>query len=244
MKKLKIDINADVGEGMGNELELFPLISSCSIACGGHIGDQQSMNAIVELAKKFKLKIGAHPSFDDKKNFGRKILKIKKDKLIDSLESQIKSLIQILNKNKIKLNHIKPHGALYNLAANDKKTALIIIGLANKYNTKLYVPYGSLISKLALNEGIRICNELFIDRNYNDDFTLVSRNNKNALIQDSKKIFNHVNHIINNKTILTINKKNISVAFDTLCIHGDNPKAVQLMKNLFLTFEENGLKIN
>ena len=85
MKKLKIDINADVGEGIGNELELFPFISSCSIACGGHIGNQQSMNAIVELAKRFKLKIGAHPSFDDKKNFGRKILKIKKDKLIDSL---------------------------------------------------------------------------------------------------------------------------------------------------------------
>ena len=127
MKEYIIDINADVGEGIGNECELFPMISSCNIACGGHAGDKQSMLTTVRLAKKNNIKIGAHPSFPDKINFGRKILTIDRKSLFKSLKNQIESLQNILNQENIKLNHIKDHGALYNLAANDRKTAKIII---------------------------------------------------------------------------------------------------------------------
>ena len=242
MKNLKIDINADVGEGIGNEDQLFPLISSCNIACGGHSGDLETMLSIVRLAKKNNLKIGAHPSFPDKKNFGRKIMNISKDILIKSLKNQIQSLRSILIQENVELNHIKAHGALYNFASNDKETARIIIDLTKEINTKLYAPYSSLISKMAREEGVKICNELFIDRNYNSNLTLVSRDNPNALIENSNEMFKHVYNIINNK-IISVDKKAISVEFDTLCIHGDNPNAIELLEELHLKLNNIEIKI-
>ena len=243
MKKLKIDINADVGEGIGNENELFPFISSCNIACGGHTGNYKTMLSTVKLAKQHNIKIGAHPSFEDRKNFGRKILKVDKKELLSSLINQVESLKNILKNEKIKLNHIKAHGALYNLSAYDKDSAKIIIELAKKIDTKLYVPYSSLISKIAKEQGVETCNELFVDRNYNSDLTLVSRENSNALINDSKTMFEHVKKIINDQIITSINNKNMSVEFDTLCIHGDSPNAIELIKELHFKLKNNSIKI-
>jgi len=242
MKNLKIDINADVGEGIGNEDQLFPLISSCNIACGGHAGNLETMLSVVRLAKKNNLKIGAHPSFPDRKNFGRKTMNISKDKLVKSLKNQIQALRTILIQENVDLNHIKPHGALYNFASNDKETARIIIDLTKEINTKLYAPYSSLISKMAREEGVKICNELFIDRNYNSNLTLVSRDNPNALIENSNEMFKHVYNIINNK-IISVDKKEISVEFDTLCIHGDNPNAIELLEELHLKLNNIEIKI-
>lgn len=243
MKKLKLDINADVGEGIENENELFPFISSCNIACGGHTGNHKTMLSTVGLAKQYNVKIGAHPSFEDRENFGRKILKVDKKELLCSLINQVESLQDILKNQEIKLNHIKAHGALYNLSAYDKDSAKIIIELAKKIDTKLYVPYSSLISKMAKEQGVETYNELFVDRNYNSDLTLVSRENSNALINDSKTMFEHVKKIINDQIITSINNKNMSVEFDTLCIHGDSPNAVELIKELHFKLKNIGIKI-
>ena len=243
MKKIKLDINADVGEGIENENELFPFISSCNIACGGHTGNYKTMLSTVGLAKQYNLKIGAHPSFEDRENFGRKILKVDKKELLSSLINQVESLQDILKNQEIKLNHIKAHGALYNLSAYDKDSAKIIIELAKKIDTKLYVPYSSLISKMAKEQDVETYNELFIDRNYNSDLTLVSRENSNALINDSKTMFEHVKKIINDQIITSINNKNMSVEFDTLCIHGDSPNAVELIKELHFKLKNIGIKI-
>ncbi len=243
IKELKLDINADVGEGIGNENELFPFISSCNIACGGHAGDYKTMLSTVRLAKQNKINIGAHPSFEDRKNFGRKILKVEKKELLNSLINQVESLQDILKKEEMTLNHIKAHGALYNLSAFDKDSAKVIVELAKKFKTKLYVPYSTLISKMAKEQGVETYNELFIDRNYNSDLTLVSRENSNALIRDSKTMFEHVKKIINDKIITSINNKNISVEFDTLCIHGDSPNAIELIKDLHFKLKSIGIKI-
>lgn len=243
MKKIKLDINADVGEGIENENELFPFISSCNIACGGHTGNHKTMLSTVGLAKQYNVKIGAHPSFEDRENFGRKILKVDKKKLLSSLINQVESLQDILKNQEIKLNHIKAHGALYNLSAYDKDSAKIIIELAKKIDTKLYVPYSSLISKMAKEQGVETYNELFVDRNYNSDLTLVSRENSNALINDSKTMFEHVKKIINDQIITSINNKNMSVEFDTLCIHGDSPNAIELIKELHFKLKNIGIKI-
>ena len=243
MKKIKLDINADVGEGIENENELFPFISSCNIACGGHTGNYKTMLSTVGLAKQYNVKIGAHPSFEDRENFGRKILKVDKKELLSSLINQVESLQDILKNQEIKLNHIKAHGALYNLSAYDKDSAKIIIELAKKIDTKLYVPYSSLISKIAKEQGVETYNELFVDRNYNSDLTLVSRENSNALINDSKTMFEHVKKIINDQIITSINNKNMSVEFDTLCIHGDSPNAIELIKELHLKLKNIGMKI-
>ena len=243
MKKIKLDINADVGEGIENENELFPFISSCNIACGGHTGNYKTMLSTVGLAKQHNVKIGAHPSFEDQENFGRKILKVDKKGLLSSLINQVESLQDILKNQEIKLNHIKAHGALYNLSAYDKDSAKIIIELAKKIDTKLYVPYSSLISKMAKEQDVETYNELFIDRNYNSDLTLVSRENSNALINDSKTMFEHVKKIINDQIITSINIKNMSVEFDTLCIHGDSPNAIKLIKELLFKLKNIGIKI-
>ena len=243
MKELKLDINADVGEGIGNENELFPFISSCNIACGGHAGDYKTMLSTVRLAKQNKINIGAHPSFEDRNNFGRKILKVEKKELLNSLVNQVESLQDILNKEEMTLNHIKAHGALYNLSAFDKDSAEVIIELAKKFKTKLFVPYSTLISKMAKEQGIETYNELFIDRNYNSDLTLVSRENSNAIINDSEIIFQNINKIINDKIITSIDKKNISVEFDTLCIHGDSPNAIELIKDVHFKLKNTGIKI-
>ena len=228
---LFLDINCDVGEGLKNESELFPLISSCNIACGGHAGDEQSMRDVVLLAKKHNLNIGAHPSYPDKKNFGRKKIKISLKELKESIESQIITLANVLGKEKLKMNHIKAHGALYNFSSHDKETAIVIIDLVKKLNLKLYVPYNSLIFKLAKDEGIDTMIELFLDRNYNTDYSLVSRSNKKALITSPKDMLDHVENILNNK-IVTINNFKIDVKFDTLCVHGDNPGAIKMLQSL------------
>tara|TARA_B110000444_G_scaffold224960_1_gene228489 strand:- start:2244 stop:2972 length:729 start_codon:yes stop_codon:yes gene_type:complete len=239
-----ININADVGEGIGNEKELFPFISSCNIACGGHAGDYKTMVSTVRLAKKYNIKIGAHPSFEDKENFGRRVLKFNRVELLKSLINQVKSLQEILKKENVKLNHIKAHGALYNLSTYDEKSAKTLIDLAKRIDTKLFVPYSTLISKMAKKEGVKILNELFIDRNYNTDLTLVSRKKPNALINSSEKMFEHAKKIITRRILTTINNENISVEFDTLCIHGDSPNAVELIKYLHFKLKNIGIKID
>ncbi|NNE76300.1 MAG: lactam utilization protein LamB, partial [Pricia sp.] len=142
----EIDINCDVGEGIGNEAELFPLISSCNIACGGHAGNTKEMKEIVQLAKLHKVKVGAHPSYPDKAKFGRVSMDITADGLTQSIRRQIENLVRIASKAQIGLNHIKPHGALYNdIAKNESLTNIFLKAIAAyRTDVHLYVPYASV----------------------------------------------------------------------------------------------------
>ena len=239
---LKIDINADVGEGTNNEELLFPLISSCNIACGGHAGDYNTMEKIVRLAVENNLKIGAHPSYPDKENFGRKKISISKKELIKSIFKQVNSLKNILDEKKINLNHIKPHGALYNYAFNDTETSDILIQIAKDFKTKLFTPYKSVTSKRAKNNSIEYFNEVFLDRNYNSDLTLVSRSNKNALVTDSDEMISHAYNILKNNNVISVNGTKVKIEYDTLCIHGDNPNSIQLLKSLHKRLKKWGFK--
>ena len=142
MNRFIVDINADVGEGLSNESELMPLISSCNIACGGHAGDDETMKSVIELAKTHGVKIGAHPSFPDKDNFGRAPMKISYTALFKSLEEQVCQLIKHLDDAHESLHHIKPHGALYNLATKDKNVATVIIELLKSFVFPVYLRRG------------------------------------------------------------------------------------------------------
>ena len=245
MVQQAIDINVDVGEGLNNEAQLMPYISSCNIACGGHAGDLETMKTVVKLAKQHNVKIGAHPSFPDKENFGRQIMKISNAHLFKSIREQINSLLEVLRSEHGRMYHVKPHGALYNLAANDKTIATVIIEALKSISLpiKLYVPYNSVIADLAIMENIPIVYEAFADRNYNDDLTLVSRKEKNAIISDSNKMFDHVFRMIKHKKVRTINGVEVEIKADTFCVHGDNPKAVNLIRNLKENLEKNQIKI-
>lgn len=245
MTQQRIDINADVGEGMGNESQLMLYISSCNIACGGHAGDKETMQAVVKLAKLHRVKIGAHPSFPDKENFGRKAMDMPCVTLFTEIKNQIKGLVTILKEESALLHHIKPHGALYNMAAVDERIATVIVEVVKSLRmpVKLYVPYGSVIEKVARQNEVSITYEGFADRNYNDDLTLVSRNHENAVIEDIDVMSRHVLKMIDSEKVKTITNKEVTIKAETFCIHGDNPNAIILVKQLRLRLEEKGIQV-
>ena len=245
MQPITIDINADVGEGINNESQLMPYISSCNIACGGHAGDTDTMRTVVKLAKAHRVKIGAHPSFPDKDNFGRQPMDISYAALYTSIKHQIDALMQVLTEEQVGLHHVKPHGALYNMAAVDENIATVIVEVMKSYarSISLYVPYASVIESVAIEHNIPVLYEAFADRNYNDDGTLVSRKSYNALITDSKVMFEHVYRMVTSQKVKTVNGLEINLKADTFCVHGDNPKAVDLIKELKIRLENKHIQI-
>ena len=231
ISKVFIDINCDVGEGIGNERSLFPHISSCNIACGGHAGDLNSMSEIVQLARRSGIKVGAHPSYPDRENFGRKSMKIEKRLLISSIQKQIKALESILISSNMQLHHIKAHGALYNDMAVELELAMVYLESILEYKDRvfLYLPYGSVIEKVARNQGFKIALEAFGDRNYNDDLSLVSRHSAQALIEEPKKVLEHLISMAINNEVVTLNGVKLPIFADTFCIHGDTSTALQIL---------------
>ena len=231
MDVILIDINCDVGEGIPNEAQLFPFISSCNIACGGHTGDCESMTKTARLAIKHKVKIGAHPSYPDKKNFGRKTMNISDNRLKTSIKQQISLLIDICNQENTEVKHIKPHGALYNDVARDGSLSELFLDAIAEYKTnlELFVPYGSMIERLARKNGFKTKIEAFADRNYNSDLSLVSRSEPHALIEKPFEVLNHLIRIVKKKRVLTISKEFKPLNADTYCIHGDTSGALQIL---------------
>ena len=240
-----IDINCDVGEGVENEHLIMPYISSCNIACGGHFGDVNSIDKTITLAIKNKVKIGAHPSFPDKENFGRKLMQISDEALKISIENQLDLFLQRLTFVDEKLHHIKPHGALYNAITVDEKLAKLFVKITQKYleNAFLFVPYNSVIEKVALINGLKVKYEAFADRNYNDDLTLVSRAQENALLSEEKEVFNHVLSMIKSGKVKTISGVERLIKVDTFCIHGDAKNAFRIAKYLHKNLKKEGYKV-
>ena len=229
-----LNINCDLGEGLNNEHIIMPLIDSCNIACGGHAGDNGSMIECVEISIKNNVKIGAHPSYPDKINFGRKKIDISPSELSYSIISQIESLETIADSYGLELNHIKAHGALYNQMIIDAELSNFYLDTIKDFKNKcsLYIPYKSEIEKIALKKGFSIIYEVFGDRNYNDDLSLVSRNNENALITDPESVVNHIKTIKETETVKTINGNFKKIKFDTICIHSDTNNLIEILKKI------------
>jgi UPF0271 protein len=242
---MQIDINADVAEGIDNEAYLMPYLSSCNIACGEHAGDLQTMTKVVKLAKTHNVKIGAHPSFPDRVNFGRLDMKISVADLYSSLKQQIRALQNVLHSENAMLHHIKPHGALYNLAAKDEKTAKIIVEVIKTIAmpVKLYAPYKSVIAEIAKTQHIEVMYEAFADRNYNEDLSLVSRQSENAVLTKKEAVAKHVLQIIKLQKIKTINGVEVPIKATTICMHGDTENVIESLKYLTQKLHENNIII-
>lgn len=234
MEKNFIDINCDVGEGIGNEEKLFPFISSCNIACGGHAGDEDIMKKIVVLANKYQVKVGAHPSYPDKENFGRVTLIMPLDELKISILEQVSAILPILEEQGMVLHHIKAHGALYNDIAKDRVLTSIFLDALEKFKevVHIYVPFGSVIKEEAIKRGFKIMEEAFGDRNYNSDLTLISRKASNAVIEDPKEVLEHIVNMVKNNKVKTMNGTAQNISAETFCIHGDTPSALQILMYL------------
>ena len=240
-----IDINCDVGEGVGNERELLPLISSCSIACGGHFGDKDTMRETVRLAIRHKVLIGAHPSYPDKENFGRLSMDITTDELTKSIKKQLVALTSILQEENAVLHHIKPHGALYNDLAVDEALAVVFLKAIAKYKSDvvLYVPYDSAIEKVAIKETFIVKLEAFADRNYNNDLRLVSRKLPIALLCEPLQVLDHLKRLVKTKKVKTVTGDCFPMQAETFCIHGDTPDALRILTYISKRLPEFNIEI-
>jgi UPF0271 protein len=242
----KIDINCDLGEGVGNEAQLMPYISSCNIACGAHAGSIKIIDKAIRLAHDHKVKIGAHPSYPDRENFGRKAM----DMPLEELEQNLIQQINFVEHRSLaltghSLNHVKAHGALYNGSAVYKDVAQVIINAVLKTvpDAKLYLPYRSVIEEMALKQNLNVCYEVFADRNYTDALTLVSRSEQNAVITNKEEVVFHVLRMVENKKVKTVSGKELPIKSQTCCVHGDNEKAVEIVNYLHDQLTEKGVLI-
>lgn len=240
----EIHINCDLGEGGDFDADLMPYISACNIACGGHAGNLEMMQQTIKLAVEHGVEIGAHPSYPDKENFGRKPMDISAEKLQRSIVAQILSLKQLAEAEGVKLTHVKPHGALYNEAVKDEKTAKIIIDSLLEFDQKLalFCPPKSIISKLAKGK-IPIVFEAFADRNYEVDLSLVSRSKPNALITEKEAVFEHLFSMFSEGKITCGNTEKIVFKADSFCLHSDTPNSVEIITFLKQKFAEHNIKI-
>jgi len=230
---MKIDINSDLGEGIGNDAQLMPYLGSCNIACGGHYGDETTMTKAIKLAQLYGVNIGAHPSFPDKENFGRKMMDISRRELQETLYQQVTFFQNLCHKLGVEMHHIKLHGALYNLAANDAEIAAVALNVfaAVQTDIKIYAPYNSAIAILA-DDYFPIVYEAFADRSYNNDLSLVSRSKINAVITDKLLAWKQVSSIIEAGKVKTIEGQMIAIKADTFCVHGDQENAVEIVQYL------------
>lgn len=236
--KPRLHINCDLGEGISNDKLIMPLISSCNIACGGHFGDENSMKQAMALAKENGVQIGVHPSYPDRKNFGRSVLKIEASKLKESIQGQIEWFLKIADLNNCEVNHVKPHGALYNEAAKNVAIAQIIVEVMLGFNRslELYAPYGSVIAGQAMSAGIPIRYEAFADRNYLEDLMLVPRSHAQAMVK-SDDIIEHIKTMSQNGKVKSISRKTVPIKADTFCVHGDNKEALGIIRSLHYHFQ-------
>lgn len=248
---IKIDINCDLGEGfgpykIGNDEEIMKLISSANIACGFHAGDPLIMKETIELAIKNNVAIGAHPGFSDLQGFGRREIKMSVNELHASIIYQLGALKTMTEALGAKLQHVKPHGAMYNIASKDYNFALVIADAIKQIDKNLIFVglSNSVMIKAAQEIGLKTAKEVFADRAYTNEGFLVSRNIKGSVIHDEKESIEHVHRMIKDKKVKTISNKLISIDADTICLHGDNKDALVFAKNLRKFLSDNQIEVS
>jgi len=231
---LFIDLNCDMGEGIGNDEAIMPFISSANIACGGHAGDDDTIKKTIRLALHHGIAIGAHPGFNDRPNFGRVEMRLSSEEVYKLVQQQVAKVHNIATAYGTKLHHVKPHGALYNMAAKSVSTAAAIAKAVKDVDDALLL-YG-LNNSFSISEaqkaGLRAVNEVFADRRYNSDGSLVARTKSGALIADEKEAIAQVLEMAVHNRIISIEGKPIALHPETVCIHGDGGHAVTFAKKI------------
>lgn len=236
MKK-KIDINCDMGESLdflhsGHDENLMPYVTSVNIACGFHAGNEEIMIKTVENAQKYKLNIGAHPSFDDKENFGRNEINLPFTTIRELIWKQLDILNKVLKNRNLRMHHVKPHGALYNMSAKNLEYARAIAESVHEFNNELILfgLSGSLSISEAKKIGLKTYEECFADRSYISDGSLSDRSLENALKVDIEEVKKQTQSLIEGSAFSTLDGKFIKINCDTICIHSDTPNALLFAK--------------
>ena len=245
---MEININCDLGEksklhSNKYDPDLLEIVNSANVACGFHAGDNQSMNQVVEISKKNSVSIGAHPSFNDPENFGRQRINLSAAEIHKLIIDQYEILQKISENHGEKVTHIKPHGALNNMACEDIELATTLAKAINEISKDLIylVPTGSKMEEAAKKFNMKIACEIFADRNYEDDGNLVSRKKSHALITDPEQAKKHVLNMVKNQALNCHSGKQIPCEIDSVCIHGDNESSLATAKSIRENLVENGL---
>jgi UPF0271 protein len=243
---LTIDLNADLGEGAGHDDELFELISSANIATGFHVGDADTMHAAVSIAKAHGVAVGAHPSFFDRENFGRKELELPDQEVFDAVAYQLGIFQAIASALDVQPNHVKPHGALYNMAVHDERLADAIARAIASVDSKLilFAPDNSELARAGEAHDLQIAREIFADRNYLNDGWLVPRTRPDALLRDPKEAAQRVLRMLREGKVRSIEGRDVDVRGETICLHGDTPGAVEFARELRTQLEQAGVGIS
>lgn len=235
-----------MGEGVGNEDWLMPYISSANISCGFHAGDESAIHKTIELCLEYNVAIGAHPSFDDRSNFGRREMNLAPEEIYRLVRTQIQIMMKAAHDAGGKVKHIKPHGALYNMAARDASMASSIVSAIRDIDNTLIL-FGSSGSHLiseAEKTGLRVANEVFADRTYQDNGHLTPRSQTNALITDVEEVVHQTLQFIRKGAVTSTSGKIIPVTADTICIHGDGPHAVEFAKAIYNKLISEGIRLS
>ncbi|MGD2187245.1 MAG: 5-oxoprolinase subunit PxpA [Desulfobacterales bacterium] len=249
----KIDLNSDVGESFGNyqlglDEKIIPLISSANIACGFHAGDPAVMKRTIAIAKEYGVAAGAHPGFPDLMGFGRRKMDASMDEIKDYVTYQLGALQAFATAQGTALQHVKPHGALYNMAAEDMKIWDAVAEVIAAVDSELILfvmagPWRQDLEAIGVRHGIRIAFEFFGDRAYNPDGTLVSRKLPGAVIHDHEQVAEKVLKMVKEGKVACIDGTEIELAAETICVHGDNPAALELVRNIRESLHNEGIEI-
>jgi UPF0271 protein len=225
-----IDLNCDVGEGAGMDERILPLVSSANVACGFHAGDPATIRATVRLAKRFGVAVGAHPSYPDRLGFGRRAMAASPEEVLDDVTYQVGAVLGFCRAEGVPLVHVKPHGALYNAAAQDRALAAAVCQAVRSIDPALIVVClaGSPMVEVARGLGLRCAEEAFADRGYTLRGTLVPRTQPGAVIEDPEKVAERVATLARERRLLSVEGSPVAVSADTVCLHGDTPGAVEL----------------
>ena len=247
---MEININCDLGEKSKhhsnvNDPDLLKIVNSANVACGFHAGDENTMSEVIQISKKNGVSIGAHPSFNDPENFGRTRINLSSTEIKKLIIEQYEILQNIALRYNEKVSHIKPHGALNNMACEDIELANILAKTINEINKDLIylVPTGSKMEQAAKKLNMKVACEIFADRNYEDDGNLVSRKKSNALIIDPEEAKKHVLKMVKNQSLNCHSGKQIPCEIDSVCIHGDNDSSLATAKSIRKMLITNGLKL-
>jgi UPF0271 protein len=245
---MEININCDLGEkskhhSNKHDPDLLNIVNSANVACGYHAGDDRSMNKVIEISIKNEVSIGAHPSFNDPENFGRKRMNLSSSEIRKLIIDQYAILQNIASKHGENVTHVKPHGALNNMACEDIELATTIAKAICEIDKNLIylVPTGSKMQIAAKKLNMKIACEIFADRNYEDDGNLVSRSKSHALITNPEEAKKHVLEMVKNQALNCYSGKKINCEIDSVCIHGDNESSLATAKSIKDNLVENGL---
>lgn len=242
---LQVDLNADLGEGAGHDEELLAFVTSANIACGFHAGDANTMRESIEAARHHGVAVGAHPSLFDRENFGRKELPATSDEVFDAVTYQLGVFQAIAEAAGVDLNHVKPHGALYNMAARDAglaeavARAIAVVGPT----LILFAPGKSALASAGQANGLKIACEVFADRNYLSDGALVPRSRPDALLHNPEEAAARVLRMLREGKVRSVDGVDVDVRAETICVHGDTPGAVDFACALRSQLEKEGVTI-